>query len=913
MKKLIQVDDEKCNNCHSCISVCPVKTCIDGSKDKVSIIAERCIGCGRCIPACRQDARSIADDTDQFFSDLAANIPIVAIVAPSAAAVFNENLLKLNSYLKSIGVKAVFDVSFGAELTVKSYLEYAKAKKPKTIIAQPCAALVRYCEIYKPELLEYLPPAHSPMLHTAIMIKQFFPEYKDARIAAISPCTAKTREFEETGLIYYNVTMIRLKEAIEEQKIDFGLFEDLPHDGPGAERAVIFSSPGGLKETVTRDAPEINNKIRRIEGPEIVFKYLNEIPQMVKENTVPFIIDCLNCAAGCNGGPGTGNYNQPIDRLEARVEKRKEEKIEKYKNFSKGNNLNDSIDKYWKPELYKRSYKNSSSLVTYKIPGEKELKSIYEQMNKFSQTDMLNCSACGYFTCQGMAEAIYNRLNLPENCHHYLKTEKDFMTWINHENRKYLDNMDEGMLIVNEDLNMGDLYSEAVKKIFGTSIIKGRSLASLFYPDTESQDSKDLEKFLKLLLKNINSDISMFEDINPLRLAKIVVPSKSSGTGYEEKYISARFKQIKTPEGSTNIIVFVSDQTETIQLQAQIDEKNTRDQGEIEIIARLLETNSADMDEFIEDAESSIYEIYNSANNKDFLKDSEEYNKIFNKLHSLKGLSGLLELTTLSWIIHEAESSLKQHNENIVIAYYMPAEKGNANETGKIFIQKLDTIIAEFKRIKDLREKLLDYVNKNYKEKSVKKDGPIERIEKLLEKTIHKNAEALGKKAELIFFHEINSPEKITILKDIKESLVHMVNNSLDHGIEPPMERMLQGKDETGTISVSLKIEAGNFFVIVADDGKGLDINKIRKKMEKEGIIKDQAQQLDNAILLKNIFKPGYSSKEEVSIISGRGVGLSAVAALLSKHNGKIRIKNNPGKGLSFTMIYPLQLVKTKS
>lgn len=914
LQRLIQVNEDKCNNCHSCISVCPVKTCIDGSKDKVNIIVERCIGCGRCIPACKQNARTIADDTENFFSDLAASIPMVAIVAPSAAAVFNENFLKLNSYLKSIGIKAVFDVSFGAELTVKSYLEYAKREKPKTIIAQPCAALVRYCEVYKPELLEYLPPAHSPMLHTAIMIKKFFPEYKDARIVAISPCSAKKREFEETGLIQYNVTMLHLKEVMEARKVDLSVFEEKEHDGPKAERAVVFSSPGGLKETVTRDAPEINSKIRRIEGHEMVYKYLNEIPQMVKENAAPYIVDCLNCAAGCNGGPGTGNYNQPIDRLENRVQKRKEEKIRKNKKLSSDNNLEASIKKYWQPELYKRSYKNLSNLVNYKIPDEKELKSIYEKMNKFSNADMLNCSACGYFTCQGMAEAIYNGLNLPENCHHYLKTEKDFMAWINHENRKYLDNMDEGMLIINEDLNIGDLYSEAVKKIFETSIITGRPIASLFYPDTESEESKDLQKFLKLLIKNVNSDISMFEDINPLKSAKIIVPSKESATGYEEKYLSARFKQIKTPEGATNIIIFISDQTETVQLQTQIEEKRSRDQREIEIIARLLETNPAEMEEFIEDAEKSISDIYSSVISRDFLKNNEQYNKVFSKLHSLKGLSGALELTALSWMIHETETCLKQHNENILIANYVPTEEKSLDKTRYAIVEKADEIIAELKRIKELREKLINYVNKNYKSQSAKKAGPIERIETLLEKTVKKNSEILEKKVKLNFSHEIDFPEQITILKDIKEALVHLVNNSIDHGIEQPMERLLQGKDEIGLISVSLRKEDGNLIVMVSDDGKGLDLKKIKQKMIKEGLIKDGSKkEVDNTILFKSLFKPGYSSKDEITIISGRGVGLASVATVISKHNGKIKIKNNPGKGITFSMIYPLKKESLKS
>jgi iron only hydrogenase large subunit-like protein len=419
--EVITVDKDKCNSCHKCISVCPVKTCIDGSGDKVSNIAERCLGCGRCIPACLSGARSFADDTEAFFSDLAKGEPIVAIVAPSSATVF-DNILKLNAYLKSVGVKAVFDVSFGAELTVKSYLEYAREKKPPVIISQPCAALVSYCEIYRPDLLPFLAPVHSPMLHTAVMIKEFFADtYKNAKIAAISPCVAKKREFDETGLVRYNVSMLNLKKRLEARRVNLASFKAEPYDGPKAERAVLFSSPGGLRATLAREAPRIN-AIRKIEGPETVYKYLNEIPAMVKKGVAPFIVDCLSCEAGCNGGPATGNYGRPVDELEARVARRSVEAIDANKKTLFGQGLKKALRTYWKEGIYKRKYQDLSAFAKQvKIPTEAELRTVYHQLKKYSDADILDCAACGYGTCRGMAEAIFNKLNKPENCHEYLK------------------------------------------------------------------------------------------------------------------------------------------------------------------------------------------------------------------------------------------------------------------------------------------------------------------------------------------------------------------------------------------------------------------------------------------------------------------------------------------------------------
>ncbi|GMO27692.1 MAG: hypothetical protein Ta2F_03280 [Termitinemataceae bacterium] len=368
-------------------------------------------------------------------ADIANGVQIVAIVAPAAVTAF-ENIYRLNGYLKSIGVKAVFDVSFGAELAAKSYLEYIKDKNPQVVIAQPCAALVRFCEIYHSELLPYLAPVHSPMLHTAIMIRQFFPKYAGAKIAAISPCLAKKREFEETMHVEYNVSMIGLKQHLADENVDIMSFDAVPYDGPVAERAVTFSSPGGLRTTVLRDAPELDFRIRRIEGNMQVYQYLRDIPQMILEGNTPLIVDCLSCMAGCNGGLGSGNYGLPLDRLEAKVERRMKIHISRNKKISDdgGSSIGDLIAKYWKPAIYNRIYQDLSGLLSdYRQPTETELKNVYKLMKKQRESDFLNCAACGYGNCRDMAVAIFNGLNRAENCHQYLNIELDLRSRLLHE------------------------------------------------------------------------------------------------------------------------------------------------------------------------------------------------------------------------------------------------------------------------------------------------------------------------------------------------------------------------------------------------------------------------------------------------------------------------------------------------
>jgi NAD-dependent dihydropyrimidine dehydrogenase PreA subunit len=121
--QLVEVDSEKCVNCHRCISECPVKFCNEGRGDYVNVNPDRCIGCGRCIQVCTHGARLPCDDFSSFAADLEKGIKIIAIVAPSVVANFPDQELHLNGWLKHMGIEALFDVSFGAELAARSYAD----------------------------------------------------------------------------------------------------------------------------------------------------------------------------------------------------------------------------------------------------------------------------------------------------------------------------------------------------------------------------------------------------------------------------------------------------------------------------------------------------------------------------------------------------------------------------------------------------------------------------------------------------------------------------------------------------------------------------------------------------------------------------------------------------------------------
>ena len=470
---LIDIDTKKCINCHACIHVCPVKFCNSGAGDFIEIDHDLCIGCGACIRRCTHGARGYVDDMEAFVHHgMVAGKKTVAVVAPSVSANFGDDYLRLNGWLcEACGVEAVFDASFGAELTVKSYVEHLK-KKPECVIAQPCPAIVSYIELYLPDLIPFLAPIDSPMVHTMKMIREFFPQYADCQIVAITPCLAKKREFLATHQGDYSVSFRSIKAYLQANRIDLSAFEPVDYVNPAPERAVLFSTPGGLLKTLERWLPEVRERTRRIEGP-LLYEYLSSLPEALEQGTAPLLIDCLSCEFGCNGGTlSEAPVNTNLDQVEARLERRKEKLTQDHRAQSTADNdrdysafLDSTLSPFWRENLYERRYCNRSANNHLDVPSEEVLQKIYQRMGKQSAKELFNCNACGYERCEHMAIAVHNGLNKPENCHYFLA---DTIAENDGRLRSLFTSTTAGMCVVDTSLTI--LFAnEALCHLFGTS------------------------------------------------------------------------------------------------------------------------------------------------------------------------------------------------------------------------------------------------------------------------------------------------------------------------------------------------------------------------------------------------------------------------------------------------------------
>ena len=412
MRKLIQTDPQKCVGCNRCVRECPLELANlfyrDGAGDiKVQVDDSRCIACGVCISVCAHNARSYVDDTQAFFSDLAAGQPISLIAAPSFKTNF-PHWRRLLAWLRGLGVTFIYDVSLGADICIWAHLRYIEAEAPGPLITQPCPAIVSYCQTYRPKLLDNLSPIHSPMGCTAVYMRRY--KGLTGPIAALSPCVAKANEFEQIGDIQYNITFEKLVAYIEEHHIELPEAESgFDHDETGL--GSLFPAPGGFRENIEHFLGG-NLRIDKSEGYRTVYRHL-DLYTRTPASQLPDIFDVLSCADGCNMGPGcAGSHN--MFELQSTMNHTRRAILPDWES-GRREALHMAFDDALSYADFLRSYTATETHLPEVSPETVERAFLLLDKDTFAKRNF-NCGACGSETCENMAKKIALGINIPDNC-----------------------------------------------------------------------------------------------------------------------------------------------------------------------------------------------------------------------------------------------------------------------------------------------------------------------------------------------------------------------------------------------------------------------------------------------------------------------------------------------------------------
>ena len=190
---------------------------------------------------------------------------------------------------------------------------------------------------------------------------------------------------------------------------------------------------------------------------------------------------------------------------------------------------------------------------------------------------------------------------------------------------------------------------------------------------------------------------------------------------------------------------------------------------------------------------------------------------------------------------------------------------------------------------------------------------PVEKVFKKFPRIVRNLARDLGKEVDLVIIGEETELDR-SVVDEIGDPLIHLIRNALDHGLETPDQRLEAGKGSTGTVVLSAAHEGNQIVISIKDDGRGIDPDRVsRKALEKGLITEEQLAAMGSREILDLLFLPGFSTKEQATDLSGRGVGMDVVRTNIRKLNGIIEIKNEVGRGSEFILKLPLTLAIIQS
>lgn len=420
--------NDNCISCNKCVRVCTSPGAsyveVSSSDSVVHIDPMRCVSCGACFAQCDHNAREYRDDTQAFFDDLRRGEPISVLIAPAFRASYPDQYAAILGGLKALGVRRIISVAFGADICTWAYLKLMREERLRGMISTPCPVAVSYIEHCVPELIPLMMPVYSPMLCAAVYCREEM-GITD-RLAFISPCIGKKLETDAycDSPVHYNVTFLKLMEYVRANHVYGPDASDEVEYGLGA----FYPAPGGLADNVRWFLGD-DEPIRVVSGKTYLYGWLNKNAQALSARRTSFLfVDALNCQDGCIEGTAceTGRFEE--DQIFYNIQNIKNERRQ------------GGSDSPWNPALspaerlerlnarfdhlplshYLRGFTDRSEHCAARIPTEEEADRIFNEMHKTTpESRVINCTACGYNSCQDMMVAIFNKFNTKRSCIHY--------------------------------------------------------------------------------------------------------------------------------------------------------------------------------------------------------------------------------------------------------------------------------------------------------------------------------------------------------------------------------------------------------------------------------------------------------------------------------------------------------------
>lgn len=469
--------------------------------------------------------------------------------------------------------------------------------------------------------------------------------------------------------------------------------------------------------------------------------------------------------------------------------------------------------------------------------------------------------------------------------------------------RALLDSLDQGFFIFDSNGLCLDVYSQACLSTLESPPARKPVWNVLGLEETK------IEGFKKWMLASFD-EMLPFDDLAPL--GPQYYPH-SEGKVIQLAYYPLRSSVDQKIEG---IVVVSSDITNLVQAQreAEIEKSSAK------MILNLIQRKNEIL-RFMQESEELIQQT-ETVLSKSKKISSRDHELIFRNLHTLKGGAATYSLHALTEASHQAENFLTQG-----VAQF----ESSRNDFEKSFRQ----VQQHFENFKTKTKEVLgEQIFKSERHHEIT-DSDFKKILLALESSqrakylsaglkerylysnlveyltpynylTQKSADALQKKVLPLIFDGFDTPLYCQPLQSLCATLVHAYKNAIDHGIESPQERVSHGKPEAGKIHTTLQFNTSELILTISDDGRGIDPLKIRQKLDSRGY--NHSQETDSEVI-QHVFDSQFSTKDQVTDLSGRGVGMDAIRLAAKSLGGTARVDSIVGKGSTLKISIPLEVV----
>lgn len=512
--------------------------------------------------------------------------------------------------------------------------------------------------------------------------------------------------------------------------------------------------------------------------------------------------------------------------------------------------------------------------------------------------------------------------------------------------RDILDNVEQGLFVVGLDGQVAPEYSKAAPTILGVDNLGNVSEALHLSPAQED----DFKGWLSLVrAKNSSMRWDKLTKVAPVQDLEI------SGNDGQSRFVRVRYQRMFDKNRELErVMVLAVDETESRRIERVVAEEKERHENEVKTILGLVNNLPEVIRDYMKDTRNrmdTLEDICRSMLDRSlaarerhpdqpgFHPGSEEIANIFRDLHTIKGNSATYGFERLGRLAHQGEDILEDLKEPITVrtAVTLRALLEKLDEMDKAYQEILSTEkklsggATDGDMLVQVSERKLEHVRKMAHTLHVPahasthpyidpeavqilteacehlRDVPLVRLADKYRGMIERLAERLEKQIrfEVVPGHLEVGP---TFFAPLDEALVHILRNSVDHGLESPADRTVAGKAECGIIRMQINIEEDCVRIQIADDGHGINADRVAEKAIAEGILsRDDAERMGRDQKLLLIFESGISTATSITDVSGRGVGMAAVRESIESMGGNIKLESEAGKGTVTTLTIPLR------